>query len=151
MAKIPPISQTYYYAVAPGRVFAALTEPDELSKWFVEKAVLTLRKGASFRLTWRGGFTMKGRVNAIDPPKKISLDWIDRIDGRTFETEVRFVLTRRGKGTLLSVTHRGFKSGKRWVALYGAIQSGWAYYLTNLRSVLEHGVDLRSDLDALSA
>jgi hypothetical protein len=47
------------------------------------------------------------------------------------------------------LTHRGFKSGKKWIALYGSIQSGWTFYLTNLRSVLERGVDLRRKFDVL--
>jgi uncharacterized protein YndB with AHSA1/START domain len=150
MAKVPLIRQSYYYAIPPAQVFSALTEPRQLAKWFVEKAVVTPKKGASFRLTWRGGYTMKGRINAIAPPKTLDLKWIDRFEGgKTFETEAQFALTKKGKGTLLSLTHRGFKSGKKWVTLYGGIQSGWAYYLTNLRSVLEHGVDLRSEFDSL--
>jgi uncharacterized protein YndB with AHSA1/START domain len=113
--------------------------------------VVALRKGGSYRLTWAAGYTMRGKVRSADPPKQLSVRWIDRFEGgRVFETDARFSFSRRGKGTQLTVTHRGFKSGKKWVALYGAIQSGWAYYLTNLRSVLEHGVDLRSNRDALS-
>lgn len=150
MAKIPAIKHTFYYAVPPARLFAALTEPDELAKWFVEKATITLKKGSGFRLTWPGGYTMRGRVENVDPPKKLALAWIDRFDrGKVLETEVRFTLSKRGKGTVLELTHRGFKSGKKWVALYGGIESGWAYYLMNLRSVLEHGIDLRSDKDVL--
>ncbi|HYA57685.1 MAG TPA: SRPBCC domain-containing protein [Thermoplasmata archaeon] len=150
MAKVPPIEQTYFYAVSPSRVFAALTEPAQLTKWFAHKAVVAPEKGGAYRLSWRGGYTMRGKVRAFDPPKKLHVDWVDRFAGKkTFVTQARFTLERKGRGTILSLTHRGFKSGKQWVALYGGIQSGWAYYLTNLRSVLEHGVDLRTDLDAL--
>jgi len=150
MAKIPPIEQTFYYAVPPDRLFAAFTDPTVLTKWFVEKAVITPRKGSTFRFTWAGEYTMRGKVKNVVPPQKLTLTWVDRFErGKVFETEARFVFTKRGRGTQLSLIHRGFKSGKKWVALYGAIQSGWAYYLTNLRSVLEHGVDLRSDRDTL--
>ncbi len=150
MGKIPPIEQTFYYAVPPERVYAALTEPGELTKWFADKAEFTPKKGGTFRLTWATGYTMRGKVKNLDPAKKLSLAWVDRFEGgKVFETEARFVFAKKGKGTQLSLTHRGFKSGKKWVALYGGIQSGWAYYLTNLRSVLEHGIDLRSSRDAL--
>ncbi len=151
MAKIPPIEQTYYFAVPPARVFAALTQPRKLTTWFLEKATLTPKSGAAFQFTWRGGFTMKGKVDAISAPRRLELEWVDRFDGgRTFQTKVRFSLRKKGKGTILTVTHRGFKSGKRWVWLHGAIQSGWAYYLMNLRSVLEHGIDLRHESDSLN-
>jgi hypothetical protein len=92
---------------------------------------------------------MRGKVKTADPSKTLRVQWVDRFEGKVLETEARFVLVKRGKGTQLTVTHRGFKAGKKWVALYGAIESGWAYYLTNLRSVLEHGIDLRSDRDQL--
>ena len=150
MAKIPSIEQTYYYAAPPSRVFAALTEPDELAKWFVDKAVFPHRKGGTFRLWWKGGYTMRGKVLAIESPDRLSLQWVDRFDRKkVFETEVTFTLKRKGSGTLLSVKHRGFRAGKRWIGLYGSIQSGWTFYLTNLRSVIEHEIDLRRKLDVL--
>lgn len=150
MAKIPAIHQRFYYAVPPSRVYFALTRPRELTRWFVDKATFAPKKGTTFQLGWRGGYVLKGRVKGAVSPRKLELDWVDRFSGgKTFRTEVRFEITKKGKGSLLSVTHRGFKTGKKWTTLYGGIQSGWAYYLTNLKSVLEHGVDLRSDLDAL--
>jgi uncharacterized protein YndB with AHSA1/START domain len=150
MAKPSTIHQSYYFSVPPAKVFAALTDPKLLPKWFVAKAAFTPRKGGTFRLNWGGGYAMRGRVLAYDPPKKVHLAWIDRFEGgRVFETEARFALARQGKGTLLSLTHRGFKSGKKWVALHSAIASGWAYYLVNLKSVLQHGNDLRSSSDSV--
>jgi len=150
MAKIPAVHQTFYYAVPPRRVFSALTRPRDLTRWFVAKATFVPKKGSTFQLAWRGGYVLKGRVSSAVAPRKLDLEWIDRFSGgKTFRTEVRFEIAKKGKGSLLSVTHRGFKTGKKWTALYGGIQSGWAYYLTNLKSVLEHGIDLRSDLDSL--
>jgi len=148
MTKVPTIEQTYYYAVPPRRVFAALAEPRGLTRWFLETAEIDLKAGGGFRFTWRGGHTMKGKVRSVRPSKHLELQWVDRFPGeKVYKTVARFDLRKKGKGTLLTLTHRGFKSGKKWVALYGAIESGWAHYLTNLRSVLEHGIDLRSDLD----
>jgi uncharacterized protein YndB with AHSA1/START domain len=150
MAKVPPIEQTFYYAAPPDRIFAALTVPEELTRWFSDKADVTPKRGSTFRLTWASGYVMRGKIRVYEPPKKLTLEWVDRFGkGKVFSTEARFTLKKKGKGTLLTLTHRGFRSGKRWIALYGGIQSGWAYYLTNLRSVIEHGTDLRSDLDAL--
>jgi uncharacterized protein YndB with AHSA1/START domain len=151
MTKPPQIEQTYYYAASPKRVFSALTEPKELVRWILQEAVIELREGATFRFTWRGGYTMKGKVRAVRPPTRIELGWTDRFPrGKVFKTAARFDLRKKGPGTLLKLTHSGFKSGRKWVVLYGAVESGWAYYLTNLRAVLEHGIDLRSDLDVVT-
>jgi uncharacterized protein YndB with AHSA1/START domain len=150
MAKPPRVEQTFYYARSPRRVFAALTEPKGLASWFLQDAEVELREGGPFRFTWRGGYTMRGKVRAVRPPAMVEFAWTDRFPGgKVFRTVARFDLRKKGPGTVLKLTHRGFKSGRKWVVLHGAVASGWAYYLTNLRSVLEHRVDLRSDLDAV--
>jgi uncharacterized protein YndB with AHSA1/START domain len=148
MAKIPPVEQTYFIAAPPARVFAALTQPKQLARWFVERAEVTLEEGGSYRLIWAPGAAMKGKVRAFTVPSKLVVAWHDKLaGGRSFDTVARFRLRRKGKGTILSLTHEGFRSGKSWVALFGQVSSGWAYYLLNLKSVLEHGTDLRSDED----
>ncbi len=151
MAKIPPVTEKFYLAVPPAKVYAALTRPRQLAKWFLAEAKFTPKPKTPFEFTWRGGYTMNGRVRDVATNRRVTLDWIDRFeDGKTFETRAEFVLRRRGRGTVLTLTHRGFKSGKKWVALYGSIRAGWTYYLMNLKSVLEHGTDLRSDLDSVA-
>jgi len=145
MAKVPPIGMTFYYNAPVATVFEALTAPKQLAKWFVASAEVEAEKGGAFRFVWQGGYTMESRIKSFDPPRKVAFTWVDRWDdGTTFKTLARFDLRRKGKGTLLTLTHKGFKAGKEWIELYGAIQSGWAYFLLNLRSVLEHGTDLRS-------
>ena len=151
MAKVPSIRQVFFYRAPPSRVFAALTEPSELAKWFPEEAEVELEKGGKFRLRFAGGFEMRGKVKKAKAPTRLSVNWIDRLEkGKTFKTSAEFRLEAKNGGTLLTLNHTGFGSGKPWVYLYGAIQSGWAYYLTNLRSVLEHSTDLRSEHDAVS-
>jgi uncharacterized protein YndB with AHSA1/START domain len=150
MAKVPSLEQTYLIGAPPAKVFAALTRPRDLSRWFVESAVVELREGGAYRLTWSTEFSMKGKVRSFSAPTKLVLDWHDRMpDGKTFDTVARFKLRKRGKGTVLTVTHEGFRSGKAWVRMFGGVSSGWAYYLQNLKSVLEHGTDLRNETDQL--
>jgi uncharacterized protein YndB with AHSA1/START domain len=150
MAKIPPVEQTYLIGAPPSEVFAALTQPKQLARWFVASAEVELREGGAYRLTWAPGITMKGKVRSFSAPTKLVLDWHDRgPGGKTFDTIGRFKLRKRGKGTVLTVTQEGFRGGKNWLRMFGGVQSGWAYYLQNLKSVLEHGVDLRNDVDHL--
>ena len=150
MAKPPAVEQTFYYAVPAAQVFGALTEPKGLCRWFLEDAEIELRKGAPFRFTWVGGYSMKGKVRKFRAGRSVEFAWNDRFPrGKVFRTVARFELQRKGSGTLLSLRHSGFKSGRKWWLLRGAIQSGWAYYLTNLKSVLEHGTDLRSEHDSV--
>jgi uncharacterized protein YndB with AHSA1/START domain len=150
MAKIPPIEQTYLIRAPPAKVFGALTEPKGLARWFVESAVVDLREGGAYRLSWGPQVSMKGKVHSFTAPKKLVVDWHDRMPGgKEFDTVATFKLRKRGKATVLTVTHEGFRNGKAWVHLFGAIQSGWAYYLQNLKSVVEYGTDLRTEVDQL--
>ncbi|QQG48226.1 MAG: SRPBCC domain-containing protein [archaeon] len=138
------ISQSYYYDSPPETVFKALTEPRQLVKWFLGKAKIKPVEGSTYTFTWRGGSSHTGIVKKVVPNKKLVLTWPDRVKGKKFETQASFTLAKKGKGTLLEVKHTGFKDGDDWLWLFGAIQSGWAYFLTNLKSVLSQGVDLRS-------
>ncbi len=149
MAKPPAVEQTYFYRAPPAKVFAALTDPEALTTWFVETAKVELRAGGAFRLAWPGGFTMRGRVTKFETDRSLVVAWVDQFDGKTVETEARFTVAKHGRGALLTVRHRGFKKGGAGIALYGGVRSGWAYYLLNLRSVLEHGIDLRTKQDAI--
>jgi uncharacterized protein YndB with AHSA1/START domain len=150
MGKLPPVEQKYLIGAPPAKVFAALTQPRQLARWFVTSAVVDLRAGGDYRLSWAPEVGMKGKVRSFTAPTKLVVDWHDKMPGgKAFDTVARFRLRKRGKATVLTVTHDGFRSGKSWVPLFGAVQSGWAYYLQNLKSVLEHGTDLRTDIDQL--
>jgi len=142
------VEQEYYYDAAPEAVFRALTVPKELARWFLRDAKISPKEGSSYRFTWEGGFSHKGKVEEVQPGRKLVLSWPDELEGKVYETQAMFTLKKKGKGTLLKVKHTGFKKGDDWIWLYGAIQSGWAYYLTNLKSVLSQGADLRSEYDS---
>jgi uncharacterized protein YndB with AHSA1/START domain len=141
------VRQRYYYDAGPDVVFKALTKPKKLVKWFLEEAKIKPKEGSSYTFTWEEGLSHTGKVERVVLDRSLVLSWPDTIKGKVYKTEVSFTLTKKGKGTLLEVVHTGFKEGPDWVWLYGAIQSGWAYYLTNLKSVLSEGVDLRSKYD----
>jgi len=142
------IEQSFYYEAPPETVFAALTEPDQLTKWFVSKAKVDHKKGGKVEFTWLGGHKMKGKVKRFVPGKKVTYAWRDDLGkGKEGRTLAEFEVTKKGTGTKLKLTHSGFGGSKAWVELYGGIQSGWAYYLMNLKSVLHQGNDLRSEYD----
>jgi len=141
------VKQRYFYNADPDEVFNALTKPKRLVKWFLEDAKIKPKEGSSYTFTWGGGFSHTGKVEKVVTDRSLVLSWPDTIKGKVYTTRASFTLAKKGKGTLLDLVHTGFKEGPDWVWLYGAIQSGWAYYLTNLKSVLNEGVDLRSKYD----
>ncbi len=142
------IEEQFEIAAPPAKVFRALTQPLELTKWMLESATLTLRPGTAYWFTWSGGYQHEGRVLEVKAGRSFALSWPQGTPRKPLgETRVRFTLRPKGKGTVLRLVHSGFGSGPAWVRTYTLSASGWAYYLMNLKSVLESGHDLRRDDD----
>ena len=67
MARRLTVQETFYYDASPAKVYAALTEPNKLSRWFVQRAEMTLAPDAPFRFVWRGGYSLRGKVKSAVP------------------------------------------------------------------------------------
>ena len=150
MAKSRAARQGVFVQAPPPKVFEALTEPRLLKKWFLESATLSPRKRGNYTFTWQGGYSHSGKVLDYAKDRKLSLSWPAYLKGNLLgTTRATFKIKPKDDGTVLELTHSGFKSGNQWVELYGAVCSGWAYFLTNLKSVLQYGRDLRSSYDRI--
>ena len=101
------------------KIFAALTEPDQLTQWWgeegkyhVEQMEADLRVGGRWRTTGTSSdgrpFAVEGVYREIDPPRVLVYTWAhDWGDGDRAQTLVRFDLTERDGSTLVKVTHSG--------------------------------------------
>ena len=136
--------QSYYFTAPVEKVFQSLAEPKGLTKWFLSRAKLVPEKGGSYSFDWFGGYHMTGKVKQYDMNKAISFSWTDKLkSGEVANTTASFKVVKKGKGTLLTLRHTGFKDPEH----FADCSSRWGYYLTNLKSVLDHNTDLRSKYD----
>ena len=137
-------SQSYYFEVPPEKVFQSLTDPKMLVKWFLSDAELEAKKGGSYAFDWIGGYHMTGKVKRFEANKAVSFSWTDKLkSGEVARTTASFKVAKKENGTLLNLRHTGFKDPEH----FAECSSRWAYYLTNLKSVLDRGEDLRSEYD----
>jgi uncharacterized protein YndB with AHSA1/START domain len=136
MGRLPDIEQRYHLESSPAKVFAALTDPRILAKWFPARALFDPVKGGRFSLVMKNGFVWEGKLSGLKEGKSLSIPWV--------EGTASFEVVRRRKGTLLKLHHDGFESAENLVLS----SAGWSYYLTNLKSVLDHGIDLRAKEDS---
>ncbi|HEX4013274.1 MAG TPA: SRPBCC domain-containing protein [Candidatus Cybelea sp.] len=102
------------------KIFAALTEPEQLPQWWgeegkyqVERMEADLRVGGRWRTTGIASdgrqFVVEGAYREIDPPRALAYTWAHNWgDGERAETLVRFDLSERNGSTLVKVTHSGF-------------------------------------------
>lgn len=134
--KLPNIELTFHLRSSPSEIFKALSDSKELVKWWPVKAFISPEE-RRFSLTFYNGFVMAGEISNFKEKKSISFSWVEGV--ATFE------LDRKGKGTLLKLLHDGFETPEA-LARSSPL---WSYYLTNMKSVLDHGIDLRSKYDSL--
>ena len=135
--------QTYTRA-APKKAFKSISEPERLARWMVDGATLSPRKGGRYSFTWHGGPTHTGRVVEFVRGKRLTLTWQWPGMEDSLVTRLRMSVEPQGKGSVVKFAHSGFPKQERWVDLYAGAIQGWTYFLMNLKSVLDHGEDLRS-------
>jgi uncharacterized protein YndB with AHSA1/START domain len=114
------------------RVWAALTEPDQMRQWWAAADELDLREGGSFVIRWlntddQGNQAIaRGTVSAIDPPHLLELD--SDIHG-----VMRWELRADGDATALTFTSTlDLPEEYRHKVL-----AGWHFHLDALEDALE--------------
>jgi uncharacterized protein YndB with AHSA1/START domain len=133
--------------VGPAAVYAALTTPDGLARWWSgQQAETTPREGSEIELEDQDGLRFRARVDLLDPTSIVKLvhwqvsDGPDEWIGTTVAFRIEGVDTtgdgRADAGTVVRFWHGG------WELSDGALPRasfGWAMALARLRHVLAPG------------
>jgi uncharacterized protein YndB with AHSA1/START domain len=118
------------------KVFKMWTDPEQMRKWFLDDAKMQLKKDGNYEWTWIGGYKEKGKILSIRKPSKLTFTFAGSI------CEVDIKKDKRGSLVNLHqykipVTEQ-HKSGTHLTC-----SNGWTFYLTNLKTYMEYGIDLR--------
>lgn len=124
------------------RVHAALTQPDELVRWFPSRAESDPRAGGSFEYRFEFDDATRNHVYAGEyvavEPGRVSYPW----QGAMGATEVEFTLTGSGGGAELRLVHSGWQPGAD--SAFDEYEQGWSFFIANLERYLGGGEDRRS-------
>jgi len=95
------------------RVWAVLTEPDHVARWFGDSAEVDLRPGGKMIFGWKEHGNHHARVERVEPPGFFSYRWArptgtEPASGNS--TLVEFTLIPEGSATRLRVVETGFAS-----------------------------------------
>jgi uncharacterized protein YndB with AHSA1/START domain len=101
------IERTMTFQVPREDVWAAITEPEQIGKWFPNEAELDLRPGGEGVLRW-GDTEVRITVEAVEAPTLFAYRWRPgaKTDGPT--TLVEFRLDEIPGGTRLTLAESGF-------------------------------------------
>lgn len=119
-----------FIAAPPSRVFQAISDPNQLPRWWgqdglyhVTKSTMDLRPGGKWRSEGRGAdgkeFYVEGEYLEVEPPRLLVHTWFGSFHQK--KTVVRWQLEpqtvnalhpsgprKSGTGTLLKIAHEGF-------------------------------------------
>ena len=126
-------------AAAPGSVYNALTQQDELALWWTNdlSAKPEVDSLAEFRFS-QGTFVIQFEIAELNADEKVS--WISRqgpSTGHWAGTSVTWQLTPVQNGTQVVFTHDGFAQVDERYAL---TRAWWEHFLASLKSYLETGI-----------
>lgn len=118
------------------RVWAALTDPAELSSWFSDEADFLPRPGYEGSVTWEGHGRFPLRVEEVEEPRRLTWRWTHEA-GAAFVLEastlVEWTLTPTEEGgTVLELRESGFPTDARM----SENRAGWEAELGRLDAFL---------------
>jgi uncharacterized protein YndB with AHSA1/START domain len=128
----------------PDEVWRALTEADELIRWFPVDARVTPGASGSIWLSWGGGTEGEAPITAWEPGRR--LQWTETRGA--VRLAVDFHLEAKGGATVVRLVNSGFGAGPDWDDEFHMTEGGWSYFLQHLRWYLEQHRGVCRDLVA---
>ena len=138
-------------------VWEALTDPDELARWFPLEARVEPGAGGSIWMAWGEYWQGTNRIEIWEPGRHLRTTWPvgghadaattsdseerfevpEAADRGPSELTVDYFIESEGGKTRLRLVHSGFGKGALWDDWFDGVRRGWDYELESLRHYLE--------------
>jgi uncharacterized protein YndB with AHSA1/START domain len=131
-------------------VWKAITDGEELQRWFPLQARSTPGVGGAIWLSWGPPWEGESRIEIWEPNRHLRTRDFVGSEASLAEESVKagqpaaavyidYYLEARGGKTLLRLVHSGFDSSSDWAdELFDATRRGWGYELRSLRHYMQH-------------
>ena len=126
---------------SPEVVYFNFTNSTAIRGWLSNNGEVDSRPGGRVYLHWNQGYHAIGEFTELEENQLLAFSWHGK--GEPAVTQVQVKLTEVEDGTEIQLTHGGVGEGKEWDPVRTQLQRGWEVGLTNLKSVLETGLDKR--------
>lgn len=130
-------------------VFRAVTDPEQIVKWFAPYARVDGHVGGVYDISWDPELQGDGTISVWDPPKHFA-QYTERsvaynCEGQPVDTGtaqrivIDYYIEAIGDGvTRLRLVQSGFGPESAWDDEYEATRTGWAEFLKKLKTILEN-------------
>lgn len=141
------VEKTIEIAAPIAAVWKALTEADELQRWFQLEAGATPGVGGIIRLKWRDKFEWLLKIEVAVTEKHLRLTYNHDSDFTAKDADkvnvsgmlaIDYFLEGHGGKTTVRLVHSGFGHGANWDEEYDSVRRGWISELGNLKHYLEN-------------
>jgi len=136
MGLLTPIRLKIAVRKSPTAVWKAWTDPKQIVRWFAGTAHVVAGPGGTYEVGWGDDAALPHAITEWKTGKAIAFSWGDG-------TTTRITLSPHGRETVVEVLSRGHRDEGQGVEAWAFARQAWAFYLLNLKSVLERGWDLR--------
>lgn len=135
------IRKTIFLEADRAAVWAYLTQPEHLAKWF-HAPKTALAAGAKLEMfgTESGDLLIWGEVTAARKPEYLEYTFTVKPMGDAVST-VRWTLTEVPGGTKLALEHDGLPQGEAAFGLTLALDKGWDDHIGRMRAHIHEKAD----------
>ena len=138
------VEKTVVISTPPDVVWHALTDAEELTRWFPVGARVKPGLGGSIWLSWGAGSEGEAPITGWETGRH--LQWTE---GRgAVKIAVDFHLEGKGGATVVRLVQSGFGDGADWDDEFHMVDGGWSYFMQHLRWYLEKHRGVPRDLIA---
>ena len=134
---MPHILHRVPLSVSPQRVFEALTEADQLKRWWTDEVEAKPEAGALARFRFEGGSVeFRLRISELEPNQRLLWTVEAPAPPEWDGTQISWQVEPSEAGTELHFAHKNWQSTE---GSFASINYSWGYYLVSLASFLEQG------------
>ncbi len=122
-------------------VWKALTDADEMARWFAPRAEADLRVGGEMVWEWTDFYRWPQTIETLEPGSHLRTRYDSSVEdgeGGKRPLFVDYFLSGDGGTTTLRLVHSGFDEDARFDDEFDGISSGWPTELGSLRHYLEN-------------
>ena len=108
-------------------VWKAISEGEELTRWFVEEATVEPGVGGTITISWGGDEKAQGRIDAWEPNRKLRKTLMPfemgpaKYDGTTPMVD-EYTIERRDGKTVLRLVNSGIPNAPEWDGFYNGTE-----------------------------
>ncbi len=120
-------------------VWRAITEAEEVTRWYVESAEIDARLGGTYRVSWGEGMDGESQIVAFEPERRFKLEHRPMPGSSPLPSPIteEYTIETDGGRTVLRLVTSGIPDTEEWDWFYEGTKRGWTIFFLGLRHYLE--------------